>query len=148
MVVEKLDSIYILGGDMILSNEFIESLYNDSLLTKAASTSDFVKFWPNGIIYYEFSTNMKRTYITAVLQGMNMWSSKTGVEFRESYTGNRVYIEYNENSNSSELGYMKSGKQTLYLANALPGVAAHELGTETNCDRTYFVDYNVENVNL
>ena len=45
MVVEKLDSIYILGGDMILSNKFIDSLYNGSTsLTKAASTGDFIKF--------------------------------------------------------------------------------------------------------
>ncbi len=129
MVVEKLDSIYILGGDMILSNKFIDSLYNGSTsLTKAASTGDFIKFWPKGIIYYEFAPNMTSAYRTTVLQGMNMWSSKSGVEFKAATTGNRVYIEYNENSNSSELGYMNSGKQKLYLANVTSGVAAHELG--------------------
>jgi len=129
MVVEKLDSIYILGGDMILPTRFIDSLYSDSTsLTKAASTGDFIKFWPKGIIYYEFAPNMTSVYRTAVIQGMNMWSSTTGVEFKVAHTGNRVYIQYNENSNSSELGYMKSGKQILNLANAIPGVAAHELG--------------------
>lgn len=95
MVVEKLDSIYILGGDMILSNKFIDSLYNGSTsLTKAASTGDFIKFWPKGIIYYEFAPNMTSAYRTTVLQGMNMWSSKSGVEFKAATTGNRVYIEY------------------------------------------------------
>lgn len=128
LIVEKLDSIYILGGDMILPNSYVESLYKDSIITKAAAINEFCKFWPNGRVYYEFASNMTSTYRTAALNGMKMWQDKTGVEFIPTTTGNRVYIQYSPSSNSSALGYIKNGKQNLLLANASAGIAAHELG--------------------
>ncbi len=101
VVIEKLDSCYILGGDMLLTQEQVNKMSN---CTKASMVTNFVKHWPSGKIYYEFSTNVDESMRLSVLNGMNMWANNTGLEFIESNIGNRLFIIQTTDSNSSYVG--------------------------------------------
>lgn len=152
-VIEKLDSVYILGGDIILSQSQFDILVdNCDIDTKSSALNQYIKYWPGGKIYYQFENGFPLTNV--VLQGMQMWTNISGIEFIQKTTGDRVLIKYvNDNSNSSNLGYLADGIQYIWLSSNMPGVVAHELGhtfglihEHQRSDRNQYIIVNNDNI--
>lgn len=126
-VVEKIDSIYILGGDMILNKDQIEML--NSPKTRGATIKDFAKYWPDGKVYYSISSDFGSDY--AVLQAMNMISDVAEIEFiQRTNQPNYIYFvpsPLDNPTNSSYIGMQGGGQNiTIYNRN-IAGVIAHEI---------------------
>lgn len=126
-VVEKIDSLYILGGDMILNKDQIEML--NSPKTRGAIIKDFAKYWPDGKVYYSISSDFGSDY--AVLQAMNMISDVAEIEFiQRTNQPNYIYFvpsPLDNPTNSSYIGMQGGGQNiTIYNRN-IAGVIAHEI---------------------
>lgn len=132
VILEKLDSLYILGGDVLLSQEQVAILDNPQLVTRGAVMTDPVKFWPNGRgnVSYDFAPDF--TFQTQVLQAMDSITNRTGVRFFPRYAETNDYVRFiHGDGNYSQLGRV-GGRQYLSLDSSLPswavrGVAMHEL---------------------
>ena len=125
IVVEKLDSIYVIGGDIILSYDQVQRI---GTITKSSIYSSYVNLWPSGKVYYQFDPSVSQNMKEIVVEGMEMWSSTTGLEFFERTYGDRIYIIQTTGQNASALGCQRNGTQNLWISSYSKGVAAHELG--------------------
>lgn len=149
MVLEKVDSTYLLGGDILLTGEQVNSFSNYAG-TKGAVIDDRVKFWPRSIVHYDFAYDFVDT--SRVIQAINLWRQATDLEFRRSRTGDRIYF-VNSTGNSSFLGCV-GGAQPINLTwNASFGVAAHEIGhalglihEHQRSDRDLYIEIMAENI--
>lgn len=128
-VCEKIDDFYITGGDIILTKDIVNKI--DSLQyfsTKSVAISDILQYWPFGYVYYEYAPNVSGNMKNIMEEAMRMWEDAAGLVFCQSTTGNRIYIAHSDNTNSSYLGCVGTGKQELFLSSMSAGVAAHEIG--------------------
>lgn len=155
LIVEKLDSLYILGGDMILSEDGVISAFEQVSDTKSVAISDICNYWPDGIVYYQIDPSILKAQQVAINGAMQMWSSVTGVKFIQSSTSNRVLFKYDAESNSSWLGYAGLPTQEILLSSKSTGVIAHEIGhalglVHEHCkiDRDNYINVNYDNINI
>lgn len=158
VILEKLDSIYILGGDVLLSQEQVAFLDNSQFVTRGAVLTDPTKFWPGsrGNLAYEFAPDF--TFQTQVLQAMDSIANRTGVQFFLRYADTKDYVRFiHGDGNYSQLGRV-GGKQNLSLDSSLPsgavrGIAMHELchalglfHEQSRADRDNYVEILWDNI--
>lgn len=153
LTVEKLDSLYIFQGDVILTPSQVEQL-SQSHETRSVATNSFVNYWPNHTVYYTYASGFSGQ--NKVQTAINQWQSKTGLDFVYG-TGHGNYIEFKENTNDgnhSEIG-MVGGKQTISLQRGSynAGNIMHEIGhavglyhEHTRADRDNYVIVHTNNI--
>ena len=152
-VVEKIDSFYVLGGDMILNEDQIKVL--NSPKTRGAVIKDFAKYWPDGKVYYSISNDFGSDF--AVLQAMDMISDVAEIEFiRRTNQPNYIYFVPSPQDNPTNSSYigMQGGGQNITIYNRnIAGVIAHEimhaLGVYhemSRSDRDDYITINWDNI--
>lgn len=126
IALAKLDSLYILEGDIILSPEQVAIL--DGPQTRGAMLTSTNGYWDFCKVYYDFDANF--TYKSKVLEAMAKISAEAGVTFlpKESYNKNYVHF-FNGVGNYSKLGKY-GGRQDISIQNdqySVVGVTMHEI---------------------
>ncbi|WP_293313042.1 M12 family metallopeptidase [Pedobacter sp. UBA5917] len=147
---------YVVGGDVILSKDQIAYLeYNkvgDGKTTTPRSTftSDFLRLWPNGVVYY---TVNDPTNASIIASAITHWEANTPVRFVQR-TDQPNYVDFSgqpsQGAGSSALG-MIGGRQDIKMVNNSDfGTAVHEIGhaiglmhEQTRADRDQYI--NVSN---
>lgn len=131
LILQKAGIFYIFQGDVVLDqghvNNLIASLSHNQ---KSATTSSFIKYWPNHTVYYTYASGF--TGQTEVQQAITEWQTKTGLDFVYG-TGSGNYIEFQNNNNMGNISYgigMMGGKQIITLQNGyyVTGTVIHEIG--------------------
>lgn len=151
VTVEKIDSTYVLGGDMILNERQLELLNTPQ--TRGCMTTDFAKYWPEGKVYYTIDSNFGSN--TAVMNAMDMISNVAKITFIKR-TDQANYIRFvpsSDGTNSSSVG-MQGGQQIITIHNrTYSGVIAHEIMHSlgiyhemSRADRDDYVDINWGNI--
>lgn len=170
VVMEKLDSVYIIQGDILLSREQAEEFELPE--TKGTVLNNGKYMWPDGIVYFCFANeglsyrieSLKWTQTEKLYEAMNYYHRTTGIEFRPvtyAYAGRSKYIvqpDYIEfidgDGNWSKLG-RQGGRQQLCLSptGASVGTAMHELGhaigllhEQCRRDRDNYININFSNI--
>lgn len=90
--VEKIDSIYILGGDIILTQAQVDSLSRPA--TRGAIITGSRNKWDYGIVFYRIATPDNHEKIQAAI---HEWETKTNLCFWEadiSYTKNYIKFKW------------------------------------------------------
>lgn len=150
--MEKLDSVYIFQGDILLSREQAEDFelpgLSESPETKGTILNDSKYIWPDGIVYFCFGDEAYSstvpsvffTQIDEIYEAMNYYHRTTGVEFRPvtiksagrsgRYIVEKDYIQLIDGNGSWSMLGKQGGKQQLCLdpSWATAGTAIHELG--------------------
>ncbi len=126
--LEKVDSLFIYQGDIVLNEEQVNVLFNGKSNTKSGLTTNSIKYWQNHKVFYSFAPGfaLKQNVYDAISE----WETKTSLRFIEN-KGNGDYIEFfhGEGNYSNSLG-RKGGKQqiSLSLTGSNKGTAIHEIG--------------------
>lgn len=111
------------------------------------------KKWPNRTVSYQIDPNVYNRQ--AILDGISHISSKTGIQFVNSASGNYIYYMPDSAGNSwSYVGMQGRGKQELHLANwANTGTVIHETGhalglehEQCRADRDNYITIHYENI--
>ena len=126
--LEKLDSIYIFQGDIVLNENQINSLFGNNAQTRSGVITASIKYWTGHKVYYTFKDGF--TLQSNVLAAITEWSNKTSLTFIQG-KGHGDYIEFfHGNGNYSNSLGRKGGKQTISLAinGSNIGSAIHEIG--------------------
>ncbi len=132
-IVQKMDSLYILDEDIILTNEQLEILKNPNILnTRGAIVNESKYKWTNGVVYYKFDPNIDPTTRQQINDAMRHWASSTLniIRFEEKPNGGGDYVYFiNGNGNYSKLGKV-GGRQDLSVSKTGGdrGSAIHEIG--------------------
>lgn len=152
-VVEKLDSMYILQSDMLLTPEQIAVL-DDPLVTRGAITSQLAKYWPNNTVAYDFASDF--TYQNYVQQAFNDISRVTAVNFVERATGDHIHFIHGS-GNYSTIGRkggsqdisIQKGQSPAYLKGIIIHEVCHALGLfheQSRSDRDKYIDILWDNI--
>ena len=152
-VVEKFDSVYVLGGDVVLSQEQIDH-YNKT--TRSAQSNDHERYWYKGIVYYTINSSLPNQY--RVTDAIAHWESKTGIKFELKGRKTKDYIEFaqspsNQGTYSTSIG-KAGGVQYIRLEDiASTGNAIHEIGhaiglfhEQCREDRDNYITINWNNI--
>ena len=126
--VQKIDSIYVLGGDVIIPKKVADSLNNLTPQRSALNTL-FNQLWHRGIVYYEIASNFDNP--SRVSQAIYMFEQMTSLEFvpRTNQTDFIMFESSNDDRTYSEGIGKIGGKQIVHLAPwADYSDAAHEIG--------------------
>lgn len=153
MTVEKRDSLYILGGDMLLSHEQIDLLSQPQ--PRSAVVNAWVRYWNAGKVYYEFAPGFSS--VNDAQAAFREWESKTGIRFYPKTSSTKDYIVFGNSTepytSSSYLG-MKGGAQNLLVwPGSGAGAVVHELGhaiglfhEQCRSDRDQYVTIHWDNI--
>lgn len=147
---------YFLAEDIVLSKDQFNylSYFNADVKPKSLVTSDFVKLWPSGKIYYNFNNNVSSTLQAQINSAINWLSSHTPLTFGLKSSSNSNYVTFEtSNVNQSNVG-MIGGMQVIKLtSNASVSTAIHEIlhaiGISHEMgrnDRDNFVTINTSNI--
>lgn len=122
--VYKLDSLFIVGSDIVMTEEDYQSL----ITTKAGYRK--LQYWSSGVVHYTYASGF--SYANLVQEAISEWTNKTGLSFVYG-TDNKGYIEFfNGNGPYSTAEGKAGGKQRISLdASCSSGNAMHEIGHAT-----------------
>jgi hypothetical protein len=127
-VEELAEDIYVIDGDTIVDPQDVLILDGNEQPLAAVREP---RLWPNGIIYYKFSSGLPAVMRDRALDAMAAWERRTSLRFREAEPGREgfVKIAYHDKSwCSSTIGYT-GNKQYMFLNEACPvGIVKHEFG--------------------
>lgn len=127
VVLEKLDTLYILQGDIILSSEQV-ALLDDPLATRGAVHTGTTKYWPDCMVYYDFASGF--LFQSDVLDAMTEISNHVHIKFLPKTKTSKNYIHFIHGAgNYSNYGKI-GGAQSLSIDRSqgnVKGAAIHEL---------------------
>lgn len=136
--VKEVGGKYFYAEDIIISPEqfnYLKKMTLSGLATKERSliVSQFIKTWPDGIVYYtmpnqaEWADDEYGIFVDNIKKAFNMISSGTNILFIER-TNQSVYLQFKKsNSNFTDLGYTNGvNLVNIYNYNS-PGIIAHEI---------------------
>lgn len=145
---------YILGGDMILSENqvaFLKNQANKSDTTARTGIAQMIHLWPNHTVYYTINPGLPDQW--RVSDAIAHWESHTNIRFVQR-TNQPDYVEFVwGNACASNIG-MIGGQQTIILADGcFTGQVIHEIGhaigffhEQMRTDRNNYVIVNLNNV--
>ncbi|MGN7988641.1 M12 family metallopeptidase [Pedobacter sp. 22226] len=151
---------YVVGGDVILSNDQIAYLeYNKvgggkTSTPRSTFTAEFQKLWPNGIVYYVIND---AAHSSDILGAMSDWEASTSIRFIQR-TNQANYVNFQgappNGGGDSQLG-MIGGQQLIRLAaGADKSTVTHEIGhavglmhEQCRTDRDQYININFSNIN-
>jgi len=151
IVVEKINGQYVFQGDMILT----ENQVNSGIL-KGAGLQERITKWSNNTVYYSINSSVPNP--SRILDAINNYQEKTVLKF-EIRTNQPNYVEFIENTNPDVGGYsqvgMVGGRQVIALSSGSPaGVVVHEMGhtvglihEHSRSDRDRFIKVYYDNIN-
>lgn len=134
----------IIDGDIIVPADFGEG--------GVAATYDTDR-WFDGVIPYEFDSNVSQDNANAMGVAMNWWESVASVDFRPR-NQELYFIHIEDNSfNNSAVGMQVGGQIINITSWGSTGIMAHELGhalgfwhEQSRADRNNYVTINLANV--
>lgn len=138
----------LVGGDILVS-------ITKSPLPESAFPTDPNRYWPGGIVPFQFHTNVTAANRTTMLNAMAQWENVANVDFIVR-TGQADYVQIqNSTGNNSQIGRV-GGQQLINIVSwGTPFILVHELGhclgfghTHTRPDRNTFVQININNVQI
>ncbi len=116
--MEQADSFFIYQGDIVLNEDQINVLFNNSSNTKSGIVTNSIKYWHNHKVYYSFSSEF--TLKQNVYDAIREWEAKTSLRFIES-KNSKDYIEFiHGNGNYSNSLGRKTGKQIITYSALYP----------------------------
>ena len=129
--VEKIDGFYV-SGDVILNAQQLEML--DNMGTRAYITNDYVKTWPNRVVYYTLGDSYNPAQMDILnhplYKAMRHWNENAGISFVRRTT-QPDYVEintYNGMISLSGLGRATGKQQLQIVSGATTGDIIHLLG--------------------
>ena len=75
--MEQADSFFIYQGDIVLNEDQINVLFNNSSNTKSGIVTNSIKYWHNHKVYYSFSSEF--TLKQNVYDAIREWEAKTSL---------------------------------------------------------------------
>ena len=129
-------------GDIVVPDDFYDR-----------ATYKRFDHWTDGIVYFEFDSNVSESRRTAMREAMDEWMAVSGVVFvPRSNQPNYIHI-VNATGNASEVG-MVGGEQTVWIASwDSRFIMAHELchalafwHEQSRPDRDDYVQINWQNI--
>lgn len=127
LTLEKLDSIYILDGDILLTQEQV-NIMNNNLLHRSAAIISPVNYWEDNTVHYTFASGFLNQ--SNVLEAMREWEENTCIRFLPKTDRDKNYVEFfqGDGAYSSFIGQV-GGKQQISLGDGTSiGNAIHEIG--------------------
>lgn len=131
-----------------------DMLFHPSEGTKGVFSKDEIKYWPNGIVYYEFDSNADSTLIANATLAMTELSDSTGVQFvaKPSYAPNYIRFQLSSENNSyvgmkgnmQEINIVSKGKRYVIMHEIM-----HALGVfheHARIDRDDYITINWSNL--
>jgi len=149
MQVEKLDSIYILGGDILLTQGQIDQIVN----TRSAYNDIKSRRWPMGIVFYEIADSAIPIK-SRIESAMTHIETNTNIRFYEKTPFSNYINFFCGDGNWSYIG-MIGGKQDLSLLQwgSNTGSAIHEIchslgffHEQSRVDRDNYITINWDNI--
>ena len=104
LIVEVVDSAYILEGDILMSDLNIDAISSTS--SRGAVRADQAQFyWPNGRIAYSFNSNFEE-YEQYAIAAMDSIAAATGLVFypKTANTSDYIYFYHSSSGNNSYIG--------------------------------------------
>lgn len=151
LILRKVGDKYF-WDDMVFTEDGLG--YLDPYHNRAAIRSGSMYYWPYGIVYYSFNSNVGAD-TSYVIQVMNSISSATSIVFVPKGDSNNNYIEFRKSSSTdSEVG-MQSGGQVINFSSSsiydrpLNHEILHALGffhEHSRADRDDYVTINWSNI--
>ncbi|MCB0167524.1 MAG: M12 family metallopeptidase [Anaerolineae bacterium] len=142
---EMPDGYILIEGDILVRAESdgigIQSTFGD------------INFWPNGIVPYQFDTNVTTINQTRMIASMLEWENVANIDFRpRNEEANYIHIQ-NSTGNNSAVG-MQGGKQVINIFNWNSRFTiVHELGhtlglwhEQSRPDRNNYIRINLGNI--
>lgn len=152
--VDKIDSLFILGKDVILSKAQIDTL--NSPLSRAAIYTDYTKHWAKGIVFYTIRPTNNPEFRQKVNAAIAHWEAKTNIRFWQVADNIKDYVEFiTGDGNWSYLGRIGGSQQlSLYPDDRSSiGSAIHEIGhaiglfhEHSRSDRDNYITINWNNI--
>ena len=122
---------------------------------ESAFPNDPNRYWPGGIVFYEFDVNVTVANRTIMVNAMAQWENVANVDFVvRAGQADYVHIQ-NSTGNNSQIGRV-GGQQLINIVSwGTPFILVHELGhclgfghTHTRPDRNTFVQININNIQI
>lgn len=155
----KVDTMYFLEGDMMLTPGQVEQLKTINDGNARTFRLDFTKHWPRGVVPFTFNANLSTAARNTIQAAMNEWEALIdGLDFIPRTSAHPNYIQFNASTvNNSPVG-MIGGQQIINLFVLSSGSVdytstCHEIGhslglfhEQSRGDRDNFITINWNNI--
>src|SRR5262245_58668463 len=130
-LTETAEQYLIIEGDIQVSPSFYQQLLGTGGVPQAAPLKLPVNLWSNGVVPYEFDTNVTISNQTAMTNAMAAITAVANVSFspcsNNHCSGDFVHIQSSSATNNSAVG-RKGGKQDINITSwGFQFIIAHEL---------------------
>lgn len=147
--LEKKEGMYIMGGDMVLTDQQVAYLKQktdpSAPRTESITVNTLARTWPDGIIYYDLDDNLSSRKLAWISGAMARWKRQTKITFVKRVR-EKNYVHFTSGDGCSSNVGMTGGKQNITLGNCSEGKAMHEIGhavglyhEQTRSDRDQYI---------